>query len=167
MQTNKMKALIIEDSRLARLELKNLLLQHPEISILDEASNAEEAHQKIEQLHPDLVFLDIQMPGKNAFELLEGLDQIPLVIFTTAFDEYAVKSFEYNALDYLLKPIKAERLAMAIEKAMERWAEMTSNRRQLTVDSQVFVKDGGPLLDCKAGKGAVVGSAGQLYTNFF
>ena len=128
MQTDKMKALIIEDSRLARLELKNLLLEHPEILLLGEAINAEEAHEQIERLHPDLIFLDIQMPGKNAFELLEGLDQIPLVIFTTAFDEYAVKSFEYNALDYLLKPIKKERLAMAIQKAMDRWGETTSSR---------------------------------------
>ena len=137
-----MTALIIEDSRLARVELKNLLKKHPEIELLGEAVNAEEGQQMIERLAPDLVFLDIQMPGRNAFELLEALDQIPMVIFTTAFDEYALKSFEFNALDYLLKPIGAERLALAIGKALEKNTWQSPKKNILTEESQVFVKNG-------------------------
>lgn len=138
-----MKAIIVEDSRLARLELKKLLEDHPVIKVIDEAKNGEEAIKLIQSKEPDLLFLDIQMPGMNGFELLESLDHIPFVIFTTAFDEYAVKSFEYNALDYLLKPIKAERLALAIEKVVEKKV-ISSNPPKIlmTEENQVFVKDG-------------------------
>ena len=103
-----MKALIIDDERLARKELTNLLSDHHEIEIIGEAVNADDAYQKIQTLDPDLLFLDIQMPGKTGFDLLEMLDSVPKVIFTTAYDEYALKAFEVNALDYLLKPIQPE-----------------------------------------------------------
>jgi two-component system, LytTR family, response regulator len=105
-----MKALIVDDERLARTELRRLLTPFPEIEIVGEATNAEEAKAKIDDLNPDLVFLDIQMPGKTGFELLEELDSVPKIVFTTAYDEYALKAFEYNALDYLLKPIEPKRL---------------------------------------------------------
>src|SRR5881275_3440711 len=111
-----MKAIIIDDERLARTELRKLLQKFPEIEIVDEASNAEEGIQKIENHNPDLVFLDIQMPGKTGFDLLSELDHSPQVIFTTAYDEYALKAFEVNALDYLLKPVEPRRLADAVEK---------------------------------------------------
>lgn len=138
-----MKALIIEDSRLARLELKALLEAHPEIEILGEAENAEVAERMIEELDPDLLFLDINMPGKNGFELLESLEIAPQVIFTTAYDEFAIKSFEFNALDYLLKPIKEDRLAKAISKLELRSSSVPSNSADyLQGDQQVFVKDG-------------------------
>lgn len=137
-----MKAIIIEDSRLARLELQTLLKEHPEVSLVGEAANANDGRALIESLQPELVFLDIQMPGKNAFDMLEELDEVPNIIFTTAFDEYAVKSFEYNAFDYLLKPIKASRLAKAIQKAQERLLSSSSLTTYLTERSQVFVKDG-------------------------
>ncbi|MCB0632169.1 MAG: LytTR family DNA-binding domain-containing protein [Saprospiraceae bacterium] len=138
-----MKSIIVEDSRLARKELKNLLTAHPEVEIIAEASHAEEARQLIESLQPDLLFLDIQLPGKNGFELLEMLEVSPSVIFTTAFDEYAVKSFEYNTLDYLLKPIRPARLAAAIEKVMERQLNRQRTDHQLMGnDSQVFVREG-------------------------
>src|ERR1700712_1533057 len=111
-----MRAVIIDDERLARTELRKLLQDFPEIEVVDEASNAEEGVQKIETHNPDLIFLDIQMPGKTGFEMLQELDAAPAVIFTTAYDDYALKAFEVNALDYLLKPIEPKRLADALQK---------------------------------------------------
>ncbi|HED36810.1 MAG TPA: response regulator [Ignavibacteria bacterium] len=140
-----MKALIIEDERLARVELRKLLSPFKEIKIIGEAVNAEDAINKINELSPDLIFLDIQMPGKNGFELLEELDSVPKVIFTTAYDEYALKAFEYNAIDYLLKPIEPKRLEETIKKITESERnEITSELGHyvLTENDQVFVKDG-------------------------
>ncbi len=144
-----MKAIIIDDERLARTELRKLLQEYPEIEIADEAANVEEGIQKVESHNPDLIFLDIQMPGKTGFDLLAELDRTPQVIFTTAYDEYALKAFEVNALDYLLKPIEPKRLADAIHKLHN--LEVTNhassfngdaNRTLLTENDQVFVKDG-------------------------
>ena len=142
-----MKALIIDDERLARKELTNLLKDHHEIEIIGEAVNADDAFQKIQTLDPELLFLDIQMPGKTGFDLLEMLDRVPKVIFTTAYDEYALKAFEVNALDYLLKPIQPERLAESIKKLLHAEQEEVTpapllNERKLSVNDQVFVKDG-------------------------
>src|SRR5271169_5613224 len=111
-----MRAIIIDDERLARAELKKLLQEFPEVEIIDEAANADEGITKIESLHPDLIFLDIQMPGKSGFDMLSQLERAPQVIFTTAYDEFALKAFEVNALDYLLKPIEPKRLADAVQK---------------------------------------------------
>src|ERR1700679_2451551 len=110
------KAIIIDDERLARNELKKLLLDFPEIEVVAEAANSAEGIEKIDSLNPDLIFLDIQMPGKTGFDMLAELDKAPFVIFTTAYDEYALKAFEVNALDYLLKPVEPKRLADAIQK---------------------------------------------------
>src|ERR1700710_2167947 len=110
------KAIIIDDERLARNELRKLLSDFPEIEIVAEGANANEGLEKIETINPDLVFLDIQMPGKTGFDMLAELDRLPHVIFTTAYDEYALKAFEVNALDYLLKPVEPKRLADAIQK---------------------------------------------------
>ena len=98
------KALIIDDERLARNELKKLLQDFPEVEVIGEAANANEGIEKIESLSPDLIFLDIQMPGKTGFDMLTELERAPHVIFTTAYDEFALKAFEVNALDYLMKP---------------------------------------------------------------
>ena len=106
-----MKAIIIDDERLARAELRKMLQDFPEIEVVDEAANADEGISKIENHNPDIIFLDIQMPGKTGFDLLAELDRAPQVVFTTAYDEYALKAFEVNALDYLLKPIEPQRLA--------------------------------------------------------
>src|SRR4029077_13785570 len=111
-----MRAIIIDDERLARAELKKLLQDFPEIEVIDEAANAEEGISKIDSLNPELVFLDIQMPGKTGFDMLSELERAPYVIFTTVYDEYALKAFEVNALDYLLKPVEPKRLADAIQK---------------------------------------------------
>lgn len=140
-----MKVLIIDDERLARKELSNLLTEYKDIEILGEAANADEAEQLIDKLNPDLIFLDIQMPGKTGFELLETLEKTPKVIFTTAYDEYALKAFEFNALDYLLKPIEPKRLSESINKIrkeVEAQEEKQKKSNQLTVNDQVFVKDG-------------------------
>jgi two-component system LytT family response regulator len=143
------RAIIIDDERLARNELKKLLADFPEIEIIDEAANAAEGIQKIEEKQPDLIFLDIQMPGKTGFEMLAELDRAPQVIFTTAYDEYALRAFEVNALDYLLKPIEPKRLSDAIQKLEhleEREHEshdaISMPRGTLGELDQVFVKDG-------------------------
>ena len=141
------KAIIIDDERLARNELKKLLEQHPEIEIIDEASNVDEGVQKIDLSHPELIFLDIQMPGKTGFDLLAELERSPKVIFTTAYDEFALKAFEVNALVYLLKPIDPKRLADAIQKLqaeieLERASLSGNTRGPLSESDQVFVKDG-------------------------
>src|SRR3954471_4064004 len=143
------KAIIIDDERLARSELRKLLMDFPEIEVVAEASNAGEGVEKIENINPDLIFLDIQMPGKTGFDMLAELDKTPHVIFTTAYDEHALKAFEVNALDYLLKPVEPKRLADAIQKLqMQEEKEINHNnhvnvnRTLLEDDAQVFVKDG-------------------------
>lgn len=142
------RAIIIDDERLARNELKKLLQEFAEIDVIDEASNAAEGIEKIEQHQPDLIFLDIQMPGKTGFDLLQELDKAPQVIFTTAYDEYALRAFEVNALDYLMKPIEPRRLTDAIQKLHQTDDKETAaqsfsiNRGLLTENDQVFVKDG-------------------------
>src|SRR3954465_8776863 len=99
-----MNARLFDEERLARNELRRLLAAFPEIKIVGEATNAKQAREQIESLKPELLFLDVQMPGETGMELLESLDlPAPAVIFTTAYDEFAVKAFELNALDYLLK----------------------------------------------------------------
>ena len=141
-----MRAIIVDDERLARKELMKLLEDHPMIEVIGEAVNAEEAYQMINELNPDLLFLDIQMPGKTGFQLLEMLDAVPLVVFTTAYDEFALKAFEVNALDYLLKPIQPERLSETILKLSEKErAKNVAERgpeKKLGLHDQVFVKDG-------------------------
>ncbi len=145
-----MRAIIIDDERLARTELRKLLQDYPEVEVVDEAANADEGITKIDTLQPDLVFLDIQMPGKTGFDMLAEVDRAPHVIFTTAYDEYALKAFEVNALDYLLKPIEPKRLADAMHKLQNlepvhnnhNGYVGTENKSLLTEVDQVFVKDG-------------------------
>ncbi len=143
----KRRVIIIDDERLARAEMRRLLSEFPEIEVVGEASHAEEGKVLIEEVNPDVIFLDIQMPGKTGFQMLEELDHLPRVIFTTAYDEFALRAFEVNALDYLLKPIDAARLSDAIQKldqADERDnAQITSGpKTMLSEQDQVFVKDG-------------------------
>ena len=143
-----MRAIIIDDERLARTELRKLLQDYPEVEVIDEAANADEGLSKIESQQPDLIFLDIQMPGKTGFDLLAQLDRAPQVIFTTAYDEFALKAFEVNALDYLLKPVEPKRLADAIQKLHTgegreaRLETEHTNNSILSENDQVFVKDG-------------------------
>lgn len=156
-----MKTLIIDDERLARNELKRLLEPYHKIEIVGEAANAEEALDLIKELEPELLFLDIQMPGKNGFELLTSIEgKAPDVIFTTAYDDYAIKAFEFNALDYLLKPIDSDRLKDAIQRVEEdrdTHEESTGEKperasRVLGENDKVFVKDGEKCWFVKLGK---------------
>lgn len=140
-----MKAIIVDDSNLARQELKHMLKAFVDIQIIGEAENAEDAQTLIEELKPELVFLDIQMPDKDGFELLSMLEDVPEVIFITAFDQFAMKAFDHNALDYLQKPVKEDRLSLALEKAREKIKSRDDEdpkTLQLGLKNQVFVKDG-------------------------
>ncbi len=144
-----MRALIVDDERLARKELMSLLSNHDNVEVIGEALNVDDAKEKIEQQQPDVIFLDIQMPEKTGFDLLEELDHVPLVVFITAYDEFAIQAFQVNALDYLLKPIEPERLAETLKKLERKLEEMKNEKEEeerspdkLTLNDQVFVKDG-------------------------
>jgi two-component system LytT family response regulator len=140
-----LKALIIDDERLARDALRRLLAAHPEVKIVAEAANCDAALRAIEKTSPELLFLDVEMPGGSGFELLEKLPAVPAVIFTTAYDAHAVRAFEVSALDYLLKPIAADRLAAALQRAQRALAESPGNPADLqglSVTQQIFVRDG-------------------------
>ena len=144
-----MKALLIDDERLARNELRRLLAAFPEIQIAGEAGNAKQAREQLAALKPDLLFLDVQMPGETGMELLESLEPpVPHVIFTTAYDEFAVKAFELNALDYLLKPVDPARLAAAIARLHEKasagapGSAQAVARDRLAAEDKVFVREG-------------------------
>lgn len=146
-----MRVLVVDDERLARKELVNLLNQNDNVEVLGEANNVDDAKEKIEELNPEVLFLDIQMPEKTGFDLLEELDHVPLVVFITAYDEFALQAFQVNALDYLLKPIEPERLTETLKKLEKKLEEMKkeeeetstkSPKSQLSLTDQVFVKDG-------------------------
>ncbi|MEQ9063165.1 MAG: LytTR family DNA-binding domain-containing protein [Vicingaceae bacterium] len=140
-----MRALIVDDERLARRELHKLCDAYPEIEDLIEVSGAQEAIEYLNENKVDLLFLDIQMPGKTGFELLEELDRIPKVIFVTAFNEHAIKAFEYNALDYLLKPVEEKRFAEAMSKIINDTTVVAAKEEisdRLGTNDRVFVKDG-------------------------
>lgn len=146
-----MRAIIIDDERLAREELKKLLKDYHEIEIIDEAKNPDEGIEKIKALKPDLIFLDIQMPGMTGFDMLQKLDEIPQVVFVTAFDEFALKAFEINALDYLLKPVDPKRLEETVKKltsnsdadfqSSSKVPVMDRSNRLLTGNDSIFIKD--------------------------
>lgn len=145
-----MKVLVIDDERLAREELKSLLNSFNSLEIVGEAKNGVEGIEKIQEETPDLVFLDIQMPGMNGFEMLKKLEYIPKVVFVTAYDEYALKAFEFNALDYLLKPVDPERLKETIQKLQLPEEEFSTKLdvlperkdKVLEMGDKVFIKDG-------------------------
>ncbi|MBO9635539.1 MAG: response regulator [Chitinophagaceae bacterium] len=134
-----LKAIIVDDERLAREEIKRHLTAHPTIDIAGEASNITDAAALIHQFRPDLIFLDVQMGGGSGFDLLESLNIIPHVIFTTAFDRYAVQAFEVDAVDYLVKPIREERFAKAIERIKSR---ILSEDKPPNPQQTLFVREG-------------------------
>lgn len=159
------RALVVEDSRLAREGLVRMLAAHPQIEVVGQAGDIEAALQLAREQRPELIFLDIHLPGGNAFELLEQLDELPRLIFTTAYADYAIRSFDYDTVDYLLKPISEQRLAQAITKLRqaaarsaepvdgadvdadadveaEAEAEVGQSLPALEIDSKIFLKDG-------------------------
>jgi two-component system, LytTR family, response regulator len=171
----KLKALIVDDERLARKELAGLLALYDQLEIVDEAINADDALEKIEKHNPDVVFLDIQMPGKTGFDLLEMLDSTPKIIFTTAYDEYALKAFEVNALDYLLKPIREDRLSETMHKILteeknsinKKNEPVEEDRKKLGLEDQVFVKDGDKCWFVKLSKVRLFESDGNYIKVYF
>lgn len=138
----KIKVIIVDDERLSREELKRALKAYEDFVLIGESENADDAKDLIETKMPDLIFLDIQMPEKSGFDLLESLDNVPAVLFTTAYDQYAVQAFEVNALDYLMKPIREERFAKAIEKIRNTISLKSSLDNSVTKDRKIFIKDG-------------------------
>lgn len=142
------KSIIVDDEPLARDIIKDYLKDYPSIAVTEECNNGFEGLKAIQQHQPDLVFLDIQMPKINGFEMLELIDNTPSLIFTTAFDEFAIKAFEKNAIDYLLKPFSKERFAKSIEKFMQKpdnnAVQNILEEASLTLSQQnrVVVKDG-------------------------
>jgi two-component system, LytTR family, response regulator len=137
------KALIIDDERLSRTELKRVLTNQNHFELY-EAATYEEAIEVIDELKPQLIFLDIQLNGKKTgFDVLENIQHIPQIIFTTAFDEYAIRAFEKNAIDYLLKPLETERLNEALQKALKQIQQkpLETNANKLSMDDHVFVKE--------------------------
>jgi len=178
-----MKALLIDDERLARAELRRLLSAHANIEIIGETDNGNAGLELISKTQPDLVFLDIQMPGKNGFEVLQSLeDPKPQIIFTTAYDQYALKAFEFSAADYLLKPVDPARLKQAIEKLSEPQATpvleeiqdqeseedfestpqpLVAREKVLGPEDHVFIKDGEKFFYLRLGQVRIFESIGN------
>lgn len=140
---NTYKTIIIDDERLAREEVKRALEIYPDFEVIGEASNADMAKDLIEKARPDIIFLDIHMPKKSGFDLLDELVSVPEVVFTTAYDQYAVKAFEVNALDYIVKPIREERFSQAIEKIRKEFANRENDSQApFLLHRKIFMKDG-------------------------
>ena len=160
------KTIIIDDERLAREELKTLTAKWEEIQIIGEAENAFEAKEMINLNQPDLIFLDIQMPQKNGFELLQELDNSPVVIFVTAFDQYALQAFEVSALDYIVKPIRKERFDKCIQKAIAQIQNRQKEKKE--TKHQIFIKDANKCYFIKLNEISYIKSIGnyaQLHFN--
>src|SRR5882672_2767445 len=140
--TKQLTAVIVDDERLARQKLRTMLAKHSEIAVVGEADGALKAIEIIERMEPEVLFLDVQMPGASGFELLDRISTSVKVIFVTAFDEYAIHAFDVNALDYLLKPIRAERLAQSIERLFISPESATKVSKALEYDDPLFLSVG-------------------------
>jgi DNA-binding LytR/AlgR family response regulator len=157
---DKIKALIIDDEELARKIIREYLEIHPEVEVMAECRDAFQAIKAIEKFHPDLLFLDIQMPEVSGFELLEMLDEIPHVIFSTAYEQYALQAFEINAVDYLLKPYVQNRFDMAVERVKQNIRQERSEsgkiqsllnnlRSEKTYLDRILIKQSGKIIIIK------------------
>jgi two-component system, LytTR family, response regulator len=167
-----LRALLIDDERIARNELRRLLGRHPEIEVVGEAANAAEARKAILDLEPDLLFLDVQMPGESGFDLLASMESVPVVVFTTAYDEYALHAFEVSALDYLLKPIDPVRLARSVERLLAvaprgRAVPEGEDDQRLSENHRVFVAEGERYWLVRLGEIRLFESAGNSTRVFF
>jgi len=149
-----MNAILIDDEPLARMMVKEYLQSYPSITVVQECNDGFEGVKAIQQYQPDLVFLDIQMPKINGFEMLELVENPPYVIFTTAFEEYAIKAFETHAVDYLLKPFSKERFDKAIQKLLQQQKNTTPQSTEAVLETaaqspvqsnRIVVKDGGKI----------------------
>lgn len=141
-----MRVIVIDDERLARKEMVSLLKNYKEIEVIAECSNAVEAIENIEKLQPDLIFLDIEMPEKSGFDVLAALDHVPKVIFVTAYNDYALKAFDVNAIGYLTKPVDPERLKKTITPLIQQHTTQIpvedKQATKLNLEHQIFLKDG-------------------------
>ena len=137
---SKFRAIIVDDERLARQDLKAIIDEFDEIECVGEAKNITTAKELLKKFNPNLLFLDIKMPGESGFDMLEHLEENIHIVFVTAFDEYAIRAFEVNALDYLLKPVTKERLYLTIEKLEETKKVAPENLKKLEYDDQIFLK---------------------------
>lgn len=154
-------ALIVDDERLARRELANLLQSCPTVRVVGEADSVRTAILAVERLHPEIVFLDIQMPGESGFDLLPALPAETTIVFVTAHDEYAVRAFEVNALDYLLKPVNPERLSSTLERILARPGADRQPDRQLEYDDRLFLSPGNRPQFVRVGSIAALQAAGD------
>jgi len=167
---NKQSCILIDDERLARVELRAMLAAYPWVTILAEAAHVDEALPLIEQHQPDFLFLDIQMPEKTGFDLLEELSYSPEVVFTTAYDQYAIKAFEVNALDYLLKPIREERLSACLTKIKNKLEERKKEVVKLMdkkYPHQIFARDRDQCFFVKTKEVSLFASYGNYVRLFF
>ncbi len=162
----KVKTILVDDEPLALMEMQQMLKKHPEIDIVAVATNAEEAISKIKELNPQLIFLDINMPEKTGFDLLEELEEAPHVIFVTAYDEFALKAFEVNALDYVLKPVNPTRLAEVVEKVIKLISLTKANEQKISIDKKIFIKDGNLCFIVPLNEVHLIESVGN-YARFF
>ncbi|WP_222565619.1 LytR/AlgR family response regulator transcription factor [Novilysobacter antarcticus] len=147
--SGQLRVLVVDDARLARRELRTLLAELPDVECVGEADDVPSAREAIARLHPDVVLLDIQLPSGSGFDVLDALDPLPSVVFVTAYDHYAVRAFEANAVDYLLKPVVAPRLSTALDKVRSQMAEQADapepgpdRQVLLAAHDQVFLRDG-------------------------
>ncbi len=156
------RTLVVDDERLARNDIISMLKEHPDILVTGEASDVPSALKAIEQLNPDLIFLDINMPGQSGFDLLNSADTDAKVIFVTAFDEYALRAFEVNALDYLMKPVNPKRLKSALEK-LELADESADfvQMRKLKYDDNLFLQVNSAMKFIKVFKIVCINSSGD------
>jgi len=162
------KAIIVDDEELAREDLKVLLKDFSEIEIIGEAETVEETKNLINKLDPNLIFLDIQMPGKSGFELLEEIQTNAKIIFVTAYDEYAIRAFEVNAKDYLLKPVIKERLSLAIDRLKTEQESGNNAQEKLEFEDSIFVMVNNHYQFVKIGSIIKIASAGnysEIYTS--
>lgn len=157
----KITIILIDDERLAREEMKRHLQEYPDFQLVGEAENSDEAEAMIRATCPDLIFLDIQMPGRSGFDLLESLDEVPEIIFTTAFNKYAVRAFDINAMDYLVKPIRKERFEKAADKIRLKFSGKETNEKRLAENRTIFVKEGERYFLIKVKEIQLIESAGN------
>ncbi len=162
MSDDRIRVLVVDDEELARARVKDLLSEHDEFECIGEAGNGIAAVQSIKELRPDLVLLDIQMPGMNGFEVIESLDEVPLVVFATAFDEYAIKAFEVNSIDYLLKPISKERFAEALARARDLLHEETGLEQTIGRIAELVQPGGFTRLPVTKGKRIILVDASDV-----
>jgi two-component system, LytTR family, response regulator len=161
------RTLLIDDEHLAIAELTHMLAAYADIEIVGKAQEAGTAIQLIRHEKPDLIFLDINMPEKNGFDMLSELDEAPQVIFVTAYDQYAIKAFEVNALDYLLKPVNKTRLEEAVSKVKRQMQKEASAPETLPIHKRIFIKDGEQCFFVPLADICIFESAGNYVKVFF